>query len=135
MNRINPLYIVVLLTILLSLVLYKLSAAKSELEENKASFKTTQELARKLVSLKDVYADQTKIKQSLQRVLNNAALSSAGVTSKFKTSSVSINAQSIDLKTLNLLLGKLLNTAYVVESMKIKSLSDTKADLQMEIRW
>jgi len=135
MNRINPLYIVVLLTILLSLVLYKLSAAKSEGEENKASFKTTQELARKLVSLKDVYADQTKIKQSLQRVLNNASLSSAGVTSKFKTSSVSISAQSIDLKTLNLLLGKLLNTAYVIESMRIKSLSDTKADLQMEIRW
>lgn len=135
MNRINPVYIVALLTILLSLVVYKLDAAKSELEENKASFKTTQELARKLVSLKNVYADQTKIKQSLQRVLNDPSLSSADLDTKFKTASVSINAQGIDLRRLNLLLGKLLNTAYVVESMRLKSVSDTKADLQMEIRW
>lgn len=135
MNRINPVYIVALLTILLSLVVYKLDAAKSELEENKVSFKVTQDLAVKLVSLKDVYADQTKIKQSLQRVLNDPSLSSADLDTKFKTASVSINAQGIDLRRLNLLLGKLLNTAYVVESMKLKSVSDTKADLQMEIRW
>jgi len=135
MNRINPIYIVVLLTFVLALVIYKLNTAKSELEENKASFKTTQELARKLVSLKDVYADNAKITQSLQRVLNDASIRSSGIETKFKATSLSINAQSIDLKTLNLLLGKLLNAAYVVESMKLKSISDTKADLQMEIRW
>lgn len=135
MNRINPIYVVVLLVILLSLVIYRLDAGKRELEEHKASFKTTQALALKLVSLKDVYADNIKIKQSLQRVLNDASLKSAGIESKFKTSSVSIDAQSIDLRTLNLFLGKILNAAYVVESMKLKSVSDTKADLQMEIRW
>lgn len=135
MNRINPLYVVVLLTILLALVLYKLDTAKSELEESKASFKTTQELARKLVALKDVYADGRQIKQSLQGILNDPALLSADIETKFKTASVSINAQSIDLKRLNLLLGKLLNAAYAVESMKLKSISETKAELQMEIRW
>jgi len=135
MNRINPIYIVVLLTFVLFIVIYKLDSSKSELEENKASFKTTQAIALKLVSLKDVYADSTKITQSLQRVLNDASIRSAGVETKFKTRAVSINAQSIDLKTLNLLLGKLLNAAYVIESIKVKSVSDTKADLQMEIRW
>ena len=135
MNRINPIYIVILLTIVLLLVIYILGASKSELEENKESFKTTQAVALKLVSLKDVYADQTKIKQSLQRVLNDASIRSAAVDTKFKTTSLSINAQSIDLKTLNLLLSKILNAAYVIESMKIKRVSNTKADLQMEIRW
>ena len=135
MNRINPVYIVVLLTILLLLLVYKLDSLKHELEENKASFRTTQTLAAKLVSLKDVYADSTKIRQSLQRVLNDASIRSAAIETKFKTSALDIDAQGIDLKTLNLLLGKLLNAAYVVESMKIKRISDTKADLQMEIRW
>ena len=135
MNRINPIYIVVLLTFVLLIVIYRLDASKSELEENKASFKTTQAVALKLVSLKDVYADNAKITQSLQRVLNDASIRSAAIETKFKATSLSINAQSIDLKTLNLLLGKLFNAAYVVESMKLKSVSDTKADLQMEIRW
>jgi len=135
MNRINPIYIVVLLTILLSLMIYKLGASKSELEENKESFKTTQAIALKLVSLKDVYADNVKIKQSLQRILNDASLRSAGLKTKFKATALSISAQSVDLKTLNLLLNKILNGAYIVESMRIKSVSRTKADLQMEIRW
>lgn len=135
MNRINPIYIVVLLTILLSLLIYTLNASKSELKENKESFKTTQALALKLVALKDVYADNIKIKQSLQKVLNDPSLQSAGLESKFKTASLSISAQSIDLRRLNLLLNKLLNAAYVIESMKLKSISDTKAELQMEIRW
>jgi len=135
MNRINPIYIVISLMIVLVLFIYKLNVSKSELEENKETFKTTQAVAHKLVSLKDVYADNIKIKQSLQRVLNDASLRSAAVETKFKKTSLSINAQGIDLKTLNLLLGKLLNAAYVVESMKVKSVSDTKADLQMEIRW
>jgi len=135
MNRINPIYIVVLLTILLSLMIYKLGASKSELEENKESFKTTQAIALKLVSLKDVYADNVKIKQSLQRILNDASLRSAGLKTKFKATALSISAQSVDLKTLNLLLNKILNGAYIVESMRIKRVSRTKADLQMEIRW
>jgi hypothetical protein len=135
MNRINPIYIVVLLTILLSLLIYKLGTSKSELEENKESFKTTQAIALNLVSLKDVYADNIKIKQSLQRILNDTSLRSAGLKTKFKTTALSISAQSVDLKTLNLLLNKILNGAYVIESMKIKSVSSTKADLQMEIRW
>jgi hypothetical protein len=135
MNRINPIYIVVLLTILLSLLIYKLGTSKGELEENRESFKTTQEIALKLVSLKDVYADNIKIKQSLQRILNDTSLRSAGLKTKFKTTALSISAQSVDLKTLNLLLNKILNGAYIVESMRIKSVSSTKADLQMEIRW
>lgn len=135
MNRINPIYIVVLLMIVLSLVIYNLGASKSELAENKESFKTTQAIALKLASLKNVYADNIKIKQSLQRVLNDASLRSAGLETKFKRTSLNISAQNIDLKTLNLLLSKILNAAYVVESMKIKSVSDTKADLKMEIRW
>jgi hypothetical protein len=135
MNRINPIYIVVLLTVVLSLVIYKLEAGKSELKENKASFKTTQAMAHKLVSLTDVYADDTQIKKSLQRVLNDASLRPSGLETKFKATSLSINAHGIDLKALNLLLGKILNATYVVESIKIKPVSDTKADLQMEIKW
>lgn len=135
MNRINPIHIVSLLTIILFVVIYKLDATKSELEENKESFRATQAIATKLVSLKNVYTDQTKIKLSLQRVLNDPSIRSSKVDAKFKTTSLSINANSIDLKTLNLLLSKLLNTAYIIDSMKVKHVSNTKADLQMEIRW
>jgi len=135
MNRINPIHIVVLLTVILMYVLYSLDVSKRTLEENKAALKTTQTMANKLVSLKNVYADPTKTKQSLQRVLNDGSLRSAGIETAFKKTSVSITAQGIDLQRLNLFLGKLLNSAYVIDSMKVKSVSDTKADLQMELRW
>lgn len=135
MNRIDPIHIVVLLTIILFVVIYNLDVSKSELEENKKSFKTTQAVATKLVSLKDVYANQTSIRQSLKRVLNDASIRSAGIDTKFKSTSLTIDADSIDLKTLNLLLGKLLNASYIVDSMKVKRISNTKADLQMEIIW
>lgn len=135
MNRINPIYIVPLLTIVLLLLIYKLDASKTQLKENKASFETTQAIAYKLVTLKDVYADKTKIKQSLQRVLNDPSLKSAGLDTKFKKTSLAIEAKGMDLMTLNLLLGKLLNAAFIIDSMNVKRASETTADLQMEIKW
>lgn len=135
MNRINPIHIVALLTVILIFSLYTLQGSKQEMEENKASYKTTQAIAHKLVSLKNVYANQTKNKLSLQRMLTDSSFQSAGVVTKFKKASVSIKANSIDLRTLNLLLGKLLNTAYVIESMKLTRVNESKADLHMEIRW
>ena len=101
MNRINPIHIVVLLTIILFITIYTLDSSKRALNENKESFKTTQAIAHKLVSLKDVYADQTKIKQSLQRVLNDSSIRSAEIEIKFKTTSLSMNAKSIN-KTFNI---------------------------------
>lgn len=135
MNRINPIHIVVLLMITLLVTLYALQSGKRKLEENRAYLKTTQAMAHKLVSLKNVYANQAMTKQSLQRVFNDSSIRSAGIETKFKTSSVHIDARGMDLKQLNLLLSKLLNATYVIDSMKIKSVSDTKADLEMEIRW
>ncbi len=135
MNRINPIHIVVLLTIILIIALYSLASSKRELTENKETFKSTQEVAQRLIALKDVYANKVRIKQSLQRILNDAMIKSSTIATDFKKNSVSIHAENIDLKTLNLLVGKLLNAAYIIESMDIKNTSDSLAELKMEIKW
>lgn len=135
MNRINPIYIAVLLLILLVFLVYKLDATKIELKENEEAYKITKNIALQLTSLKDVYADKQNIKKSLQKILKHPSLKSASLDIKFKKSSFVLGSQSMDISKLNLLVGKLLNATFIIESMNVKRVSDTKVELKMEIKW
>ena len=135
MNQINPLHIGALLLALLAFLVFELSGVKTELHEVKKEFQKSEKLAVDLSSLKGVYANKAKTKKSLQRILSQSSLRSAGLDVKYKKDFVKINAKSISAKTLNSLMGKILNGSYRVAALKIKRLSETKASLDMEIKW
>ena len=135
MSRINPIYTAVLLMLVLILVSFSLSSAKSELKEVKDNYKTTLKLSEDLNALKETYADKIKVKKSLQKILNQSSLRSSKIIQNLKKSSVTINSEGMDINALNLLMGKLLNNSYNIKSLSIYRLSDTHVSLKMEIKW
>lgn len=126
MNRVNPLYIALLLVFILVISIFKLSAAKSELDEVKLTYKETSALANELVSLKRAYKDSKKLK-SIFRSLK--------VETKFKKHSLKVSSSSLDKRTLNNMMSKVLNGSFNITSLTIKKLSPQKVSFDMEIKW
>ena len=135
MNRINPLYIGLLLSIVIIFLVFKLSGAKSDLQEAKEAYVKTSKIAINLSGLKSAYADKKKLKASLRRILALSAIRQANISKDEKKSSVKLSCASMDKKTLNMLMGKLLNASYNITSMKIKRLSKERVSFKMEIKW
>jgi len=135
MNRINPLYIVVLLVLILLFSMFKLNNAKDDLKEVKKSYEIVNNLSTKLKDLKGAYSDKKKIEKSLKNILSNKILKNSSLEYTFKKSSLKIYTKKMDINSLNFLMSKILNNNYNINILQIKSLSDTKASLKMEIKW
>ncbi len=135
MNRINPLYLALLLVVVLLMLVFKVSNAKDELLEVKREYKSTLALVDELTALKKVYTDKNKVQKELKRVLNNSMMKNAQVQQHTTKRAMSLSSKSMDIKALNYLMGKILNSSYNITSLTIKKLSDEKVSLQMEITW
>jgi len=135
MNRINPLYIGAVLIGILLLLVIKLNSAKSNLEDIKSEYKETKQMVSQLTSLRNSYGKKEKIKKSLQRVLNLSSVKSADIKQVSMKNGLSFSSSSMDKKSLDALMGKLLNGTYNIEKFKIKKLSDEKVSFEMEIKW
>lgn len=125
MNRINPIYVVLLLIFIPLFLLFKLSYAKTELYEAREAYKQTLKLSTELDGLKKAYSKKLKL----------PSLKSASLVQKRSKSGLIISSKSIDIKELNFVMGKVLNGTYNINTLKIKKLSDTKVSLYMEIKW
>jgi len=135
MNQVNPLHIGALFLAILAFLFFNLGGVKSELKEAKSSYKESEELAVTLNSLKSTYANKKRTKKALDRVLSQSSLKSANLIVKRAKTSIRISSKSMSTKALNSIMGKILNGSYNVSSLKIKRLSETKASLNMEIKW
>ena len=135
MNRINPLHIGALLVVILFYMIFELADAKSALLEAKANFNSTSKLAVELHELQRVYHNKSKTKRAILRILDASILRDAQIKKRIKNSSITITAASINKKVLNYLMGKILNNSFVIQSIKIKKLSDKKSELEVKILW
>lgn len=135
MNRVNPIYTAALLLFVLSVLFFKLGSVKRDLQEVQDDYKATEKLATDLSALKEVYEDKTKARTSLQNILNQPSLSSSKIVSKLNGSTASISSDDMDVTALNLLVGKLLNSAYNISLLNIRRESDTQVSFNMEIKW
>ena len=134
MNNLNPLHIGALLLIIITFLFVKLDSTKTELKEVQESFKESERLAVDVSSLKSVYADKKKIKKSLDKIFNKIRRTTE-LKIKENKNSVFVSAKSIETSTLNALMGKILNGTYNVTELKIRKQSETKASVEMEIKW
>lgn len=135
MNQINPLHIGALLVALIAFLFFKLHDVKSELVQEKSSYKRSEKLAVDVSSLKLVYDAKKKSQKAINRLVASSFLKKANLDVKRDKQSVKIESKSISLKALNFLMGKILNGSYKLTGLKIKRLSDEKASLKMEIKW
>jgi len=135
MNQINPLHIGALLVTLIAYLFFTLNGAKEELQEATSAFEASEKVAIELRSLKDVYADKKRTKRALERIFAQSSLRSAALVLKRDKESLKVSSKSMDATALNSLMGKILNGSYKIERLKIKRISNTKASLEMEIKW
>jgi hypothetical protein len=135
MNRVNPLHIIILLIVLLAFVMMKLNAAKEELVDAKEAYAKTVVLAENIKGLRGTYFNKSKVQKSLNAILRNAMLRSANIRKKVTNSSFHISSDNMNIRSLNYLLGKILNGTYVVSQLQIKRIDAQKASLDMEIKW
>ena len=135
MNRINPIHIAALLIVLLFFTMLKLNAAKEELADTKESYAQTLVLAQKIKGLKSSYFNKTKVLKSINTLLRNGTVRSADITKKVTNSSILLTSDNMNIRSLNFLMGKILNGSYVISDLQIKRLTDKKASLKLEITW
>ena len=135
MNRINPLYLGILLFIILLFSIFKLNDAKNELLEVKGSYSEITKLSSDLSGLKNIYADKNKVKRAIRRILNQSSLNSAKIEYIAKKSKIVLKSKSLNKNELNSLMSKLLNGFYDIKTLKIKRLSSKHASFFMEITW
>ncbi len=135
MNRVNPLYVGLLLVGILLFLLAQLNNSKSDLVEAKEEYKTTKSMVGELRSLKNVYGNKEKAKKALKRVLNLSSLRSADIKQSIGKKGMVFSSQSMDKKALDALMGKILNGSYNIERFKIKKIDAEKVSFEMEIKW
>lgn len=135
MSRINPLYIGVLLLVLSIFLIFRVAKADNELLKAKEDYKETSTICVELKELENIYADEKKIKESLEKILKTPVLKDAGFSSKIKNSGMEISSKSTDIKVLDIFMNRLLNGSYNITKLKIKRLNDTKVSIYAEISW
>lgn len=135
MNQINPLHVGALLVTVLLFMFFKLSSYQKELVAIQTEYKQSSKVATQLSTLDDIYANSTKIKSSLERLLRQPSLKSAEIKTSVGKNSYKISSDAISAAALNSLMGKILNGSYNVTALSIKKISQEKAKLEMEIKW
>lgn len=135
MNKINPLYILGLLTIFFIFSVVKLSQSKEEFIEQSNTYKDTQALALRLSGIKDVYTEEKKLQHKLSQLVKQIEAKGVEVQKIDTKKSTVVSAMSIDLNNLNAFLGKILNDSYQIREISLQHISDEKARLRLEIQW
>ena len=135
MRQINPLYVGLLLLFVLFFGLFELSQAKQEFSQKSEELQKTLNMAQKLKALKGVYANKTKMLSSLQRVLRQPSLKTAGIRQKMQKNSLVLESHAMNATQLHSLLTKIFNGHYNITQLSIKRLTEKKASFKAEITW
>lgn len=135
MNKINPLYILGLLVIFFLFSVFQLSKAQEEYKEQVSSYEETHALALRLDGIKRVYTQEKVLQSKLDQLIKQLQAKEVELSKKESKKSTVISAMSIDLASLNTLMGKILNGSYEIKEISLQHGSDEKARLRLEIQW
>ncbi len=133
MKQINPLYIVLLLTVLLAFVLLGLLDAKSALHETQNRFDATKGMVHDLVDLRRNWDDKQRTRNSVKRILKASALRKSEVVYKEKRGMISLKGESMDSSSASYLLNRLMNEPFTINSLQIRRLNKERASMYVEI--
>ncbi|MEN4053655.1 MULTISPECIES: hypothetical protein [Sulfurimonas] len=129
MNRVNPLHLIALLFVVTLFALFKLSALKSEIAEEKAALKEAQKIAYNLEHFKQ----KNRSRKTLEIALKRIKIKSMELA--YSKNAVILTAKSLSLQQLNDFMSKVINGDYIIKSLDIKRLDRQHAALRLELGW
>jgi len=135
MNRLNPLYIGLFLLLLLVFSIMQLIDVKKELHKEKNLYEKTLKISLDTSALKKAFANKTKEKKEILRILSHPILKSANITKEVTSSDIHISAKNMDINALNFFMGKILNATFNITMLQIKKINENKATLEVKIKW
>lgn len=128
MNRINPVYVLIGLFIIAFLSFVMVSSKKSEFERETQSLFTFKQKAKVYSDLSENWNNADKIKDTLNKVLNNSKFKQLNISRVDKDNSIKIKFSTKDPRIVDSFVNKILN-----EKLQIKRLDVTLFDVSLEI--
>ncbi len=133
MKKVNPLYILSFVLLLLIFVGVKLSKVSKDKDYLESQLAQNESIALEITALKKSWAASKKNSSSLDRLIRSSSLRSANLKTKKKRDSYTISSESIDSKSVDFLLSKIYNGTYMVKKLYIKRVTPHSVSLKMEI--
>lgn len=118
MNKLNPLYILLLCIIISLISFFKLSEIKNEFINSSNNLIIFTKNAREYNDLKNSWLNKNEIKKRVNNLLRN--FKSSNYNKNEKKTYISIEFKSINKKKLSKFLNKLLNQKFILNKLVIK---------------
>ncbi len=117
MNKINPLYLLLLFTVITFVSFFTLELNKNEVKKSFASLNSFSKTANEYSLIKNVWLNKNKIKRDINALLRS--LTSEKITKTELVDSIKIKMESKNEKKLSAFLNKLLNANFLFLKLEI----------------
>ncbi|HIP54055.1 MAG TPA: hypothetical protein EYH11_01125 [Sulfurimonas autotrophica] len=135
MRQVNPLHVLLLLTVFILFLLYQLQETQATFHDAKEQLAKTKDVAYQLNALKKEYANKEYVVRTITRLLHQSILKSATITKEQKSDAIVLHAKKLSKRQLQRVLTKILNSTYKIKALHIKRVDEKSVDVDVEVGW
>jgi len=135
MRQVNPLHVLLLLTVFILFLLYQLQETQATFHDAKEQLAKTKDVAYQLNALKKEYANKEYVVRTITRLLHQSILKSATITKEQKSDAIVLHAKKLSKRQLQRVLTKILNSTYKIKALHIKRVNEKSVDVDVEVGW
>ncbi len=133
MNRVHPLYALLLAAAGLLFLSWQLHLAKAAYARSNAEFKTLEATAEQIGTLRKTLGNAADLTASLQSLLQRPQLSDVKSTVQTKGRVWSLSAEALGRQEAQYLLGQLLNLPCDVRTLTLEKAKNDRVNLHIEV--
>lgn len=135
MRQVNPLHVLLLLTVFILFLFYQLQETQATFHDAKEQLAKTKDVAYQLNALKKEYANKEYVVRTITRLLHQSILKSATITKEQKSDVIVLHAKKLSKRQLQRVLTKILNSTYKIKALHIKRVDEKSVDVDVEVGW
>lgn len=135
MNRINPLYVVALLALLLLVVIYQHQKLERTITQKEHQLLLLQNKAKEIATLRRYWGDSKIQKRRVASLLNSPLLKRFIKNVERGNSRLKLFLHNVDAKSADQIMDKLLNSFVKVHLVKITKQDKTKIAMEVELQY
>jgi len=135
MNRINPLYVVALLALLLLVVIYQHQKLERTITQKEHQLLLLQNKAKEIATLRRYWGDSKIQKRRVASLLNSPLLKRFIKNVERGNSRLKLFLHNVDAKSADQIMDKLLNSFVKVHLLKITKQDKTKIAMEVELQY
>ena len=135
MNRVNPLYILLILVALLGLLLYQSTKLDSTIAMQEKRLTQLKNRAKEIATLKNYWGDKRVQKRRVQALINSPIIKKFIKNSTNKKDGMKLTLTNIDGANADRIINKIGNSFVKIGSLAIKKESKTKISMEVELKY